>query len=167
MNTLCSKSSRIFPWDKDLKTSLQQLPLVTAKTKTYTTYLLYNKSFHHCSVKFLSNAPHLAVPLPHHHLTSSNNTYIPNQRKDTKVSMLLNTNAYPFYNFPCLHVVERKNPQLPREKKTCFFEKTLKLFFVHIQNPKFRNLLHMWHLLPWFICVRINFKFSETPANHA
>jgi hypothetical protein len=67
------------------------------------------------------------------------------EKNDTKVSMLPKIGASPLYNLPCLHAVESKNPQLPTKKKTYFFAKTLKLFSVHTQNPKVRNLLHWFY----------------------
>jgi hypothetical protein len=59
------------------------------------------------------------------------------EKNDTKVSMLPNNGASPFYNLLCVHVIKSKNSQPPTEKKT------LKLLSIHIQNPKARNLLHM------------------------
>jgi hypothetical protein len=68
---------------------------------------------------------HLTLQLPCHTIImcpTTTHTY-QTQANDTKILMLPNTDASPFYNLPCLHAVESKNSQPPTEKKTWFFEK--------------------------------------------
>ncbi len=59
--------------------------------------------------------------------------------------MLSNTIASPFGDFPCLHAIESKSFQSLTQKKSSTW-KILQPFFVHTQNHKVKNLLHMFKI---------------------
>ncbi len=103
------------------------------KAKNHTIYLHCCTSFCRCILTFSSSALHLAPPLPHNHLASSRNTYIPNRRKQHK-SFNAIKHCPSGFDEPCLHAVESKNSQSPTEKKTCFLQKPLNHFLFTLKT---------------------------------
>jgi hypothetical protein len=134
LNTLHNELSCTFPWDRDLKSSLPQLPFLPKQKFALLIFSATNPSAvaprdlcrTHLPWQLLCHTIILCQAITHPYKTEEN---------DTKALMLPDTDTSPFCNLPCLHVVKSKNSQPPTEKKT------IKLLYVHTQNPKARNLL--------------------------
>jgi hypothetical protein len=80
MSTLCSGFSYTSIRDRDIIPFPKKNYFPYLKNQNHTIYLLCCSSFFHSTMRFPATTFHLAVPLPHNHPTSSNNTHIPNKR---------------------------------------------------------------------------------------